>query len=1153
MDHFRALCVYERYKRTCNEYEEEQRSLRRASKPRSSSSKRASSKECCDNRVMNSRIESKPHESKADFRSRTKELFDSMMGEISQVLKSYFEQFTHVSTNGGKDVPSSPPLIEEISTNASNEIEIENLEVPSTQVKQGEIELIMACSIPISIGKYQNFHGVCILSVVSLYYPLIYNFTHEPALLVGRSNEVSKGVLALEFCPLPPYHFATSVPSDDPSNEVDHVQSVVQFLSCIMEDPRRCELAANEELRLLCGIETEIQKLSSLLSTTKAVIEDAEQNQFTDKAIQLWLQKLNLIAYEVDDILDDYATEVSREPKCNNICCNVLDCLPATSNIWFRHRIGTRMKDILDKFNAIANEGKDLGLSDQKRGSYFNASRETGSTVNEPEVLGRDEEKEQIVRILTKEKDRVNQNVSVLPIVGVGGLGKTTLAQLVFNDERIAKHFEPKLWVWVSEDFDVKRIIKALIESVEKTSTGDLALNTLQRKLQELLRGRRYLIVLDDVWNENPEEWEKLKSVLECGSKGSSIVMTTRMEKVATIMGTLQTYYLSSLSENECWSLFRQRAFGRQEAEEYPNLVVIGKEIVKKCGGVPLAAKALGGFLRFKREENEWNSVKCSEIWNFPQDTTHILPALRLSYLNLPVELRVEDVGVAVLTELYYRSLFQAVKEDEFGNALTFKMHDLVHDLARSVMKAKHGGTESNRTMILVNGVYPRRVSHAISKLKHLRHLDLSRSLIVELPNSICDLWNLQILNLNDCLILWSLPKGMRFLRNLRHLCLHGCWSLTHMPSGIGKLTCLRTLSMVVPSGKKGFRLSELRDLNMLRGGLTIMHLERIEDKKDAEEACLIKKQSLHGLNLYWDSERTIQRYNDKEVLEALKPRPNLQLLRVLGFNGSSFPSWISTVTEVVVHESAAEYIVGVQESIAAAAAMSPSLKQLELENMPNLKGMLGREVQGTPGVFSQLQSLSFKDCPMLTLPLPRMLSLKELCVDRCPNMAWASISNLTALKELTIKHSPELNSLPEEGLRGLASLQEIHLVRCYNLVSLSMGTKALKSLTRLCINGSHATALPEEVKHLPALQKLELQSFSNLTSLPDWFGDHLTSLQDLTLKYCPLETLPSSIQKMTTLQHLTIFRCYRLGRQCKRGGEEWHKIKHIPDLKIEN
>ncbi|XP_071917613.1 putative disease resistance protein RGA4 [Coffea arabica] len=983
-----------------------------------------------------------------------------------------------------------------------------------------------------------------------------------------------------------------------------------------------------KESGLLCGVATDMEKLARLLSTIKAVLEDAEQKQFTDKAIQLWFQKLNGVAYEIDDVLDDYAAEASRV-KYKNSGCFSLMCYPIAGNLVFRHRIGTRMKEILEKFNAIADERIKLGLIDQKRGSnHFQVdstgTRETGSLLKEPDlVLGRDEAKDEIVKILVNQV-RDNQNVSVLPIVGVGGLGKTTLAQLVFNDERIAKHFEPKLWVWVSEDFNVKRIIKALINSIRGTPVEELELDPLQRKLQGLLRGKRYLVVLDDVWNENLEEWEKLKSVLECGSRGSSIIMTTRMEKVATIMGTLQTYYLSSLSENQCWSLFRQRAFGRQEAEEYPNLVVIGKEIVKKCGGVPLAAKALGGFLRFKRQENEWNSVKCSEIWNLPQDTTHILPALRLSYLNLPVELRgcfaycaafpkgyefeieeviylwmangllssnetmeVEDVGVAVLTELYYRSLFQAVKEDEFGNALTFKMHDLVHDLARSVMEAKHGGTESNRTMILgmpddqltvafpitITGIdqcfsflskcgslralkvmsYNKQLLHAISKLKHLRHLDLSRSLIVELPNSICDLWNLQILNLNDCLILWSLPKGMRFLRNLRHLCLHGCWSLTHMPSGIGKLTCLRTLGMVVPSGKKGFRLSELRDLNMLRGGLTIMHLERIEDKKDAEEACLIKKQSLHGLNLYWDSERMIQRYNDEEVLEALKPRPNLQLLRVLGFNGSSFPSWISTVTEVVVHESAAEYIVGVQESTAAAAAMSPSLKQLELENMPNLKGMLGREVQGTPGVFSQLQSLSFKDCPMLTLPLPRLLSLKELCVDRCPNMAWASISNLTALKELTIKHSPELDSLPEEGLRGLASLRELHLVRCYNLVSLSMGTKALKSLTRLCINGSHATALPEEVKHLPALQKLELQSFSNLTSLPDWFGDHLTSLQDLTLKYCPLETLPSSIQKMTTLQHLTIFRCYRLGRQCKRGGEEWHKIKHIPDLKIEN
>ncbi|XP_027181810.1 putative disease resistance protein RGA1 [Coffea eugenioides] len=607
-----------------------------------------------------------------------------------------------------------------------------------------------------------------------------------------------------------------------------------------------------DELGLLCGVATNMQKLSRLLSTIKAVLEDAEQKQFTNKPIQQWLQELNVVSHEIDDVLDDYAAEASRV-KYKNSGRFSLMCYLVAGNLVFRHRIGKRMKEILEKFNAIADERIKLDLSDQKRGSYFNASLETGSMVNEPEVLGRDEEKEQIVHILMKEKDREDQNVSVLPIVGLGGLGKTTLAQLVFNDERIAKHFELKLWVWVSEDFDVKRIINALIESAEGTSAEASELDPLQRKLQELLRGKRYLIVLDDVWNENPEEWEKLKSVLECGSRGSSIVTTTRMEKVATIMGTLQTRHLSSLSEIQCWSLFRQRAFGRQEAEEYPNLVVIGKEIVKKCGGVPLAAKALGGFLRFKREENEWNYVKCSAIWDLSEDETHILPALRLSYLNLPVQLRgcfaycavfpkgseieeeevihlwmanglissngtmeVEDVGAAAVTELHHRSLFQAVEKDVFGRAHdhTFKMHDLVHDLARSVMEAKHGGRESNRTMILgmpddqltvafpitstgtdqfssfmpkcgsLRGLIVRstrwgegftELPPAISKLKHLRHVNLSRSDIVELPNSICDLWNLQILNLNGCGRFRSLPKGMRFLRNLRHLCLQGC------------------------------------------------------------------------------------------------------------------------------------------------------------------------------------------------------------------------------------------------------------------------------------------------------------------------------------------------------------------------------------------
>ncbi|PON63317.1 NB-ARC domain containing protein, partial [Parasponia andersonii] len=276
-------------------------------------------------------------------------------------------------------------------------------------------------------------------------------------------------------------------------------------------------------------------------------------------------------------------------------------------------------------------------------------------------------------------------------------MGKTTLAQLVFNDERVDKHFQLKMWVCVSEDFDVLRLIKAIIESGTGRSCEALEMDPLQKCLRDMVKGKRFLLVLDDVWNEDQEQWDKLKYVLACGSYGASIVVTTRLKRVASFMGTVPMHQLSCLSEDDCWSLFKQRAFGNQ-TEERPNLVMIGKEIVKKCKGVPLAAKPLGGLMCFKNEENEWLSVMHSALWNLPEDNGSILPALRLSYLHLPVEqrrcfaycaifpkdyaiekeklihlwvanglisskrgLEIEDIGGEIFNELCWRSFFQDV------------------------------------------------------------------------------------------------------------------------------------------------------------------------------------------------------------------------------------------------------------------------------------------------------------------------------------------------------------------------------------------------------------------------------------------------------------------------------------------------------------
>ncbi|KAK4728207.1 hypothetical protein R3W88_021195 [Solanum pinnatisectum] len=361
------------------------------------------------------------------------------------------------------------------------------------------------------------------------------------------------------------------------------------------------------ELVLLFGLQNEFQKLSSIFSTIQSVLEDAQEKQFNDKPLENWLQKLNAATYE--------SAYGRYHPKV----------------IPFRHKVRKRMDQVMQKLNAIAEERKNFHL-------HGNIIETICSILIEPQVYGRVKEEDEIVKILINNVSD-SQKFSVLPILGMGGLGKTTFAQMVFNDQRVTEHFYPKIWICVSDDFDEKRLIKAIVESIEGKSLSDMDLDPLQKKLQELLNGNRYLLVLDDVWNDDQQKWDNLRVVLKVGASGASVLIVTHLKKVGSIMGTLQPYELSHLSQEDCLLLFMQRAFGHQE-EINPNFMSMGKEIMKKCGGVPLAAKTLGGLLRFERKEREWEHVRDSEIWNLPQHESTILPVLRLSYHHLPLDLK---------------------------------------------------------------------------------------------------------------------------------------------------------------------------------------------------------------------------------------------------------------------------------------------------------------------------------------------------------------------------------------------------------------------------------------------------------------------------------------------------------------------------------
>ncbi|XWS50285.1 hypothetical protein CRYUN_Cryun12cG0075200 [Craigia yunnanensis] len=277
--------------------------------------------------------------------------------------------------------------------------------------------------------------------------------------------------------------------------------------------------------------------------------------------------------------------------------------------------------------------------------------------------------------------------------------------------------FVLKAWACISDEFDVKRITRTLVESITRETCKVKNLDLLQEKLKILLEGKKFLLVLDDVWNEVYENWDKLKILFTGGAPGSRIMVTTRSEKVASIMGTLPTHYLKELPKEDCLSLFEQIVFPNGNSDAYPKLKDIGEKIVSKCRGLPLAVKALGGLLRSEFNGSQWESILHSKMWKLPDNTT--LSALRLSYHHLPVHLKrcfaycsmfpkdfefgkdrlvllwmaegfiqqpeehesMEDVGHKYFYALVSRSFFQQVG----GDKSRFVMHDLIHDLAQSV------------------------------------------------------------------------------------------------------------------------------------------------------------------------------------------------------------------------------------------------------------------------------------------------------------------------------------------------------------------------------------------------------------------------------------------------------------------------------------
>ncbi|BAH91616.1 Os02g0263366 [Oryza sativa Japonica Group] len=273
----------------------------------------------------------------------------------------------------------------------------------------------------------------------------------------------------------------------------------------------------------------------------------------------------------------------------------------------------------------------------------------TSSTITQDKLFGREIIFRQTLHDLTN-CNIPSGTLSVLPIVGPGGIGKTTFAQHLYNDKRTDAYFPIKVWVCVSTNFDVLRLTQEILKCIpHDKSAGSEAvhnssnLDQLQKAIAERLKSQMFLLVLDDMWKCGSEaEWKNLVAPFTKGeAKGSVILVTTRFPSIAQMLKTTETIQLQGLEDSEFFTFFEECIFGQDKPECYKrDLIGIAKEISKKLRGSPLAAKTVDRLLKNNLSHECWTEVLEMDEWKNLQSNVDIMPALKISYDYLPYYLK---------------------------------------------------------------------------------------------------------------------------------------------------------------------------------------------------------------------------------------------------------------------------------------------------------------------------------------------------------------------------------------------------------------------------------------------------------------------------------------------------------------------------------
>ncbi|XP_049378609.1 disease resistance protein RPM1-like [Solanum stenotomum] len=891
-----------------------------------------------------------------------------------------------------------------------------------------------------------------------------------------------------------------------------------------------------EEAILLQGVKHEIQYIKDELERMIAFLGVADAFEEGDAEVKVWVRQVRDVANDIEDVLDE-SMLLSYDHHYRGSCCFIAKLVFSIRNIKFRHKLVIEIQAIKSRVDNIAMGHHryrykfyvpEQGSNSNHAYDAANDRRGDALLLEEAELVGIENPTQQLIGWLVEDDPRLK----VVSVVGMGGSGKTTLVKKVYEDAAVKKNFNSLAWITVSKSFKVEEVLKDMIQQLydEVKQPAPEGLNTMSsNRLKTIakvfLQSRTYVLVFDDVWTIHA--WEAIRHALPDINNGSRVILTTRLLDLASFC-SIETngyvYEVKPLSTEESWILFCQKAFHGYSCPSH--LESISRNILKKCGGLPLAVVAVGGVLATKNRNNirEWGMLNHSlgpELdSNDKFESMRII--LLLSFNDLPYYLKpcflylsiypedhlierntliyrwitegfvkqkerrtVEDVADSYLNELINRSLIHPVQYNDDGSMKLGRIHDLYRELILS----KSRDDNFTATVDEHNKLWPEK-TRRLSMHGMLGNLQVKRS--------VTKLRSLLTFGVADPQSLSCISQVLGSSRMLRVLDLRGA-PLNMIPETVFQLFHLRYLSLrntnvkVLP--RSIGRLKQLEILDLKQTYVTELPVE------------ILKLENLRHLLVYSHVSYSYLPYNCSPGFKAFRGIGALRALQKLVY------------------------------------------------------------IEATPG------SGILREVGMLG-------ELRRLCILKLRKEdGWTVCSSIQKLRKL---ESLNLKSVEEHEILDLSYLSSPPplLQRLYltgHIVKLPAWIQDLNSLVKIYFRWTHLTEDPlKYLQDLPNLvhleflvgytgkelyfeqgkfQRLKLLNLDKLEGLSQvTIGEGaVPHLEKLVIQRCALlETVPTGIEYLLNLKVLEFFdmpdEFIMTLRPEKLGADAW-KVSHIPEV----